>query len=152
MFTDYGIIHQRTVAFTPEKNGVAERQNRTIVEAIRTILHERGCSNSFWAEAVNTVVNVLNISGKSTTDHKTPHELWQCHKPSLKNLHIFGEEAYIHYHYVYDLVDPPIDKVIFGNKCVYKTKYDAKGNVKKRRTRLVTQGFDQKEGIDYTET
>jgi len=29
------------VAHTPEQNGLAERENRTVIEAIRGILHEK---------------------------------------------------------------------------------------------------------------
>lgn len=53
---------------------------------------------------------------------------------------------------VFELVDPPANRKILGNRWVYKTKYDASGNIRKRRARLVIQGFEQKEGIDYQET
>nr|GFB41890.1 hypothetical protein [Tanacetum cinerariifolium] len=37
-FASKGINHQTSVARTPEKNGVVERRNRTLVEAARTML------------------------------------------------------------------------------------------------------------------
>nr|GEY21171.1 hypothetical protein [Tanacetum cinerariifolium] len=37
-FATKGILHQTSVARTPEKNDVVERQNRTLVEAARTML------------------------------------------------------------------------------------------------------------------
>nr|GFA76579.1 hypothetical protein [Tanacetum cinerariifolium] len=37
-FAAEGILHQTFVARTPEQNGVVERQNRTLVEAARTML------------------------------------------------------------------------------------------------------------------
>nr|GFA60524.1 hypothetical protein [Tanacetum cinerariifolium] len=37
-FAAEGILHQTSVARTPEQNGVVERRNRTLVEAARTIL------------------------------------------------------------------------------------------------------------------
>nr|GEZ37897.1 hypothetical protein [Tanacetum cinerariifolium] len=37
-FAAEGIIHQTSVARTPEQNGVVERRNRTLVEAARTLL------------------------------------------------------------------------------------------------------------------
>nr|GEX69744.1 Gag-Pol polyprotein [Tanacetum cinerariifolium] len=37
-FASEGILHQMSVARTPEQNGVVERQNRTLVEAARTML------------------------------------------------------------------------------------------------------------------
>ncbi|CAH0515279.1 unnamed protein product [Peronospora belbahrii] len=35
MFHRNGILHQRTVSYSPQQNGVAERMNRTIVEKAR---------------------------------------------------------------------------------------------------------------------
>nr|GFB90826.1 integrase, catalytic region, zinc finger, CCHC-type, peptidase aspartic, catalytic [Tanacetum cinerariifolium] len=37
-FAAEGIHHQMFVARTPEQNGIVERQNRTLVEAVRTML------------------------------------------------------------------------------------------------------------------
>ncbi|GJZ47805.1 uncharacterized mitochondrial protein-like protein [Tanacetum coccineum] len=42
------------VARTPQQNGVAERRNRTLIEAARTMLADSKLPTSFWAEAVNT--------------------------------------------------------------------------------------------------
>nr|GEZ44571.1 hypothetical protein [Tanacetum cinerariifolium] len=41
-FAAEGILHQTSVARTPEQNGVVERRNRTLVEAARTMLSEKG--------------------------------------------------------------------------------------------------------------
>ncbi|KAL4557118.1 hypothetical protein LXL04_035288 [Taraxacum kok-saghyz] len=38
---------------TPQQNGVAERRNRTLIEAGRTMVVDTGLPLSFWAEAVN---------------------------------------------------------------------------------------------------
>ena len=34
----HGILHQTSCAYTPQHNGVAERNNRHLVETTRTIL------------------------------------------------------------------------------------------------------------------
>ncbi|GJX94793.1 uncharacterized mitochondrial protein-like protein [Tanacetum coccineum] len=49
-----GIKREFSVARTPQQNGVAERKNRTLIEAARTMLADLKLPTTFWAEAVNT--------------------------------------------------------------------------------------------------
>lgn len=90
----YGVEHQRSVAYCPEQNGSAERQNRTVVEAMRTILQTRNFKQELWAEAANSAVHILNLTGNSTLKDVSPYELWFGRKPKIDDLHIFGEEVY----------------------------------------------------------
>ncbi|GKA45320.1 putative ribonuclease H-like domain-containing protein [Tanacetum coccineum] len=53
-----GIKREYSIARTPQQNGVAERKNRTLIEAARTMLADSLLPIQFWAEAVNN----LNIS------------------------------------------------------------------------------------------
>jgi hypothetical protein len=53
---------------------------------------------------------------------------------------------------VWELVDPPPGCKPIGTKWVRKTKEGEKGEVVRNKSRLVAQGFNQKEGIDYEET
>lgn len=87
-----GIHHEKTVPYTPQQNGAAERENRTIVEAARTMLYAKGLCKQLWAEAINTAVYVLNRTGTSTEKDKTPFELWQ--KKSI--FKVFGCDVYAH--------------------------------------------------------
>ena len=41
----------------PEQNGVAERKNRSVVEAARAMLEEKSLPKFYWAEAVRTAVS-----------------------------------------------------------------------------------------------
>eukprot|EP00253_Pinus_taeda_P027015 PITA_27015 len=70
-FHDYcreaGIKRKITTPYTPEQNGVAERKNRTIVEVVRTMLHDQGLLKFLWAGAANTDVEV-EISHDFTFD------------------------------------------------------------------------------------
>ncbi|GJZ02090.1 putative ribonuclease H-like domain-containing protein [Tanacetum coccineum] len=50
----------QSVARTPQQNGVAERRNRTLIEAARTMLADSKLPTTFWAEAVNTACYVQN--------------------------------------------------------------------------------------------
>nr|GEU44640.1 integrase, catalytic region, zinc finger, CCHC-type, peptidase aspartic, catalytic [Tanacetum cinerariifolium] len=51
-----GIFHQKTVPRTPQQNGVVERQNRTLIEADRTMLIFSKASMFLWAEVMATAV------------------------------------------------------------------------------------------------
>ncbi|GJS54805.1 putative ribonuclease H-like domain-containing protein [Tanacetum coccineum] len=55
-----GIKREFSIAKTPQQNGVAERKNRTLIEAARTMLADSLLSIPFWAEAFNTACYVLN--------------------------------------------------------------------------------------------
>nr|GEX71792.1 hypothetical protein [Tanacetum cinerariifolium] len=49
-----GIKKEFSVPRTPQQNEIAERKNRTLIEAAKTMLVDSLLSISFWAEAVNT--------------------------------------------------------------------------------------------------
>lgn len=85
-----GIEHQFTAPYTPQQNGVSERKNRTIMEMVRCMLHEKGLPKEYWAEAANTAVFLLNRLPTKAVDGKTPFEAWYGYKPLLKNIKIFG--------------------------------------------------------------
>ncbi|GJX86274.1 ribonuclease H-like domain-containing protein, partial [Tanacetum coccineum] len=63
-----GIKREFSVARTPQQNGVAERKNKTLIEAVRIMLSDSKLPTTFWAEAVNTA----------------------CYKPALGFMRPFG--------------------------------------------------------------
>ena len=58
----HGIMHEKTVPGTPQHNGVVERMNQTIVGKFRCMLKLAKLLKSFWGEAVNTTVYMINKS------------------------------------------------------------------------------------------
>ena len=52
----------------------------------------------------------------------------------------------------WDFVPLPKGRKLFRCKWVYRTKFGPDGKVDKHKVRLVTKGFSQVEGIEYTET
>ena len=93
---DHGIQHQVTVPYTPEQNGVAERANRIIVEAARSMLYARDMNLEFWAEAISTAVYLKNRSPTKALHDITPEQAWTGKKPSVGHLRSFGCKAYVH--------------------------------------------------------
>ncbi|XP_075077380.1 uncharacterized protein LOC142164102 [Nicotiana tabacum] len=53
---------------------------------------------------------------------------------------------------VWNLVPRPSDRTIIGTRWVFKNKLDEFGNTTRNKARLVVQGYNQEEGIDYDET
>ncbi|GKD37825.1 retrovirus-related pol polyprotein from transposon TNT 1-94, partial [Tanacetum coccineum] len=53
---------------------------------------------------------------------------------------------------VWSLVPPPNNQTIIGTKWVFKNKLDENGVVSRNKARLVAQGYNQQEGIDFDET
>ncbi|KAI3754564.1 hypothetical protein L1987_54350 [Smallanthus sonchifolius] len=49
-----GIHHEFSAPYVPQQNGVAERNNRTLVETARTMLVDSKLPVTFWPEAINT--------------------------------------------------------------------------------------------------
>nr|GEU65616.1 copia protein [Tanacetum cinerariifolium] len=53
---------------------------------------------------------------------------------------------------VWEFVPNPKDMTIIGTKWVFRNKLDENGVVSRYKARLVAQGYNQQEGIDYDET
>ncbi|GJS76741.1 putative ribonuclease H-like domain-containing protein, partial [Tanacetum coccineum] len=85
-----GIKREYSVARTPQQNGVAERKNRTLIEAARTMLADSLLPTVFWAEAVNTACYVLNRVLVTKPHNKTPYELIIGRAPSISFMRPFG--------------------------------------------------------------
>jgi hypothetical protein len=94
LLANKGIKLEEIAPYTPQHNGVAERKNRTLVEMARCLLQQAGLSKRFWAEAVNTANFITNRVPTSALSGKIPTELWTGVKHSLKDLRVFGCQAY----------------------------------------------------------
>lgn len=111
-----GIVHQTTVPYSPEQNGVAERANRSIMEKSRCMLQEATLGTQYWAEAVNTAVYLKNRSPTIAVRDCTPEEKWTNRKVSVSHLIIFGCIAYAHVNNRTKL-EPKAKKYIFVGYC-----------------------------------
>ncbi|GJY33151.1 ribonuclease H-like domain-containing protein [Tanacetum coccineum] len=85
-----GIKREYSVTKTPQQNGMAERRNRTLIEAARTMLADSKLPTTFWAEAVSTACYVQNRVLVVKPHNKTPYELFRGFKPALSFMRPFG--------------------------------------------------------------
>ncbi|GJV50310.1 putative ribonuclease H-like domain-containing protein [Tanacetum coccineum] len=85
-----GIKREFSVARTPQQNGVAERRNRTLIEAARTMLVDSKLPTTFWAEVVITACYVLNRVIVIKPHNKTSYELIRGRPPLIYFMKPFG--------------------------------------------------------------
>ena len=91
---EHGILSQLTAPRTPQQNGVAERRNKTLLNMVRSMMSYSSFPISFWGYSLQTVVYILNVV-PSKLIQKTPLELWNGHKPSLRHFGIWGCPAHV---------------------------------------------------------
>nr|GEY08383.1 hypothetical protein [Tanacetum cinerariifolium] len=77
-------------ARTPQQNGVAERRNRTLIEAARTMLADAKLPVTFWAKVVNTACYVQTRVLVNKSQNNTPYELFNGRTPAIGFLKPFG--------------------------------------------------------------
>jgi hypothetical protein len=98
-FNNFCEIHGIKIHFsaprTPQQNGVVERKNRTIQEAVRTMLNEAKLPYIYWIEAIYTTIYILNIAQLRDNHDKTPYDLWFDRPPSVKHFRVFGRNCFI---------------------------------------------------------
>nr|GEW46350.1 retrovirus-related Pol polyprotein from transposon TNT 1-94 [Tanacetum cinerariifolium] len=85
-----GIKREFSVPRTPQQNGIAERNNKTLIEAARTMLADSLLPIPFWVEAVNTACYVQNRILVTKPQNKTPYELLHGRAPSIGFMRPFG--------------------------------------------------------------
>ena len=83
------IQRQYTTPYTAQQNGVVERWNRTVTKMARCMMQNRSILSRFWAEAVFTVVYLLNRSLTIAVKEKNPEEAWSGKKPKVIHLKFF---------------------------------------------------------------
>jgi hypothetical protein len=93
---DVGIKRELTTPYNPQQNGVAERKNRTIMEAVKTMIHDQDLSMCLWAKATMTAVYVQNQLSHSALGFKTPKEMFTGKMLEVSHLKIFGCPVFIH--------------------------------------------------------
>jgi len=93
---EHGIQKKYSCNYSPQHNGVTERKNRHITEITRAMLNEKNLPNYFWAEAVATVVYIMNRTPTATVHGMKLEEKFTGKKPNVSHLKVFGCIAYVH--------------------------------------------------------
>jgi len=82
---------------TPQKNGVVEGQNGTLIKTVRSMVNNCTLPVSLWMYALMTTPYLLNRV-PSKVVYKTPYELCTRMKPSCRHLHVWSCQAEVRMH------------------------------------------------------
>ncbi|PNY02870.1 copia-type polyprotein [Trifolium pratense] len=108
-----GIKRQLTAAYTPQQNGVSERNNKTLLNMVRSMLNGRNVPKRFWPEAVIWATYVMNKCPTLSVKDIKPEEAWSGVKPFVHYFKVFGCLAYAH---VPDALRKKLDRK--ASKCI----------------------------------
>lgn len=79
-----------TIPYSPQKNGVVERRNQTLMEMTRSIMKAMNVPNYLCGEAVNHSTNLINRVYTRVLVDETLYKRLEKKKPNLENVRIFG--------------------------------------------------------------
>lgn len=89
-----GIEMQFTCPYTSEQNGRVERKHRHVVEVGLTLLAQANLPLTYWWEAFQTAVYLINRLPTPTLKGSTPLFELLKEKPNYRELQIFGSACY----------------------------------------------------------
>ena len=90
IFKQFGTIHQRSVAGTPQQNGRVERKHRHLVETVRAIKIHANLPDKFWGSCVLAATYIINRLPSSILKWKSPFEGLYGSKPDMSHLKTIG--------------------------------------------------------------
>ena len=113
-----GVDHEFSPPYTKQANGMAERENRTLKDTMRTLLFNADLTQVerclLWCEAMAMAAYIRNrVPNRNRTD-STPYELLYGKKPKVGHLRVFGSPAFVKVPEVQrKSIDPKSRKTIF---------------------------------------
>ena len=93
----HGIRLELTAPYSSSQNGIAERLNRTLMEAARAMLFARDMPLFLWPEAVSYANYIKNRAPTCALWHppQTPFEAFWGRKPNVAHLREFGADIWV---------------------------------------------------------
>ncbi|KAM1873468.1 hypothetical protein ACFX13_007300 [Malus domestica] len=89
-FLHHGIHHRLSCPHHPEQNGLAERKHRHIVDTGLTLMAHASMPPAYWAEAMHTVVYLLNRLPSKVLGFMSPYQKLFLKEPDYSFLKTFG--------------------------------------------------------------
>lgn len=89
LFSSLGIVHQRTIPYSPQQNGKVERKHLHFLQIARALLSQANLPIHLWGHAILMATHIINILPTKLLTWDTPFERLY-NKPPYTNLKVFG--------------------------------------------------------------
>jgi hypothetical protein len=66
------------------------------MECTRSMIRAQKLDLDFWAEAMNTTIDIKNRCPTRSLKSKMPQEAWTSRKPDGSHLRVFGYKTFVH--------------------------------------------------------
>lgn len=90
----FGIIHQLSFVYTPQRNGLVERKHRHLLNCARALRFHASLPIVFWGDCVLTAVYLINRTPTSILQDKSQFEVLYHITPDYSCLPVFGSLYY----------------------------------------------------------
>ncbi|KAM5580161.1 hypothetical protein ABKV19_009748 [Rosa sericea] len=87
---NHGICQRFSCPKHPEQNGLAERKHRHIVDTGLTLLAHAHVPSTYWVEAFNSAIYIINRLPSPVIQYSTPYTKLFHREPQYKFLRVFG--------------------------------------------------------------
>ncbi|GKA61310.1 retrovirus-related pol polyprotein from transposon TNT 1-94 [Tanacetum coccineum] len=90
LFMTKGVLHQRSMAYTPQQNGVVERKHRHLLDTVKAIRLHANLSIKFWGDCVLAATYLINKMPMEILEWKSPYEKLFGQPPVYDHLRVIG--------------------------------------------------------------
>ncbi|GJV10817.1 retrovirus-related pol polyprotein from transposon TNT 1-94 [Tanacetum coccineum] len=89
-FQNHGVVHQKSIVYTPQQNGRVERKHRHLLDTARAHRLQANLPLKFWGDCILTATYLINKMPVKILDWKSPYESLYGKPPTYDHLRAIG--------------------------------------------------------------
>ncbi|GJZ92582.1 retrovirus-related pol polyprotein from transposon TNT 1-94 [Tanacetum coccineum] len=94
LFQLKGILHQRSMAYTPQQNDVVERKHMHLLDTTRSIRLYANLPIHFWGDCILAATYLINKMPMKKLQWKSPYEVLYKKPPTFNHVRVIGCLSY----------------------------------------------------------